>query len=297
MTSLSFSIEYAFYLSFCLYPFVEAALVSKFATTAGKRLTGVFVFASDGNKLSYPASLKRSFLVFGAGMGFFMPYVSLIFPIYASIRLCRRKTAFWDRTVPDRVDCVKTTWLDKTLLTGFFLFLGAGFFLSVRMSHLYRQPDFVALEDNILGIYFEEIRPQAIQALSAETVLTPRSAKEAAEKMEEIQRSVHMQRAVLARFKADMQKRIDQTSDPDLRQKWQERLNASFSRLDSFLFSEKMRFELFGSILTRFESEEMNKPEFVDGRPVFKDAKMNRQYDQYMVQLQLFLSSDLPQED
>ena len=286
-----------FYLSFCLYPFIEALLVSKFATTFGKRLTGVFISDQDGNKLSYPASLKRSFLVFGTGMGFFLPYISLILPLYAAVRIRRNKTVFWDGAVPDRVDYVKTTRLDKALFAGFFLFLGTGFFLTARTAWLYQEPDFSALEENILGTYFEEIRPQIIRTLSAETVLTPQAAGQASAKLEEIQSAILFQKKILFQFNRDMKKRINRIPDGELKMIRKKQLNDFFLRLDSFLFSERMRLSLFENILAHFKSAEKNKFDLIDDRPVFKNEEMQRQYDNYMTQLQTFLSLDLPEED
>ena len=45
------------------------------------------------------------------------------------------------------------------------------------------------------------------------------------------------------------------------------------------------------------QGPEKNKYEMVDGQPVFDDEEMNRQYDNYMVQLQNFLLSDAQEAD
>lgn len=286
-----------FYLSFWLYPFVEAALLRSFATTAGKKMTGVYVFDSEGKKLSFRAALKRSFLVFGAGMGFFLPYVSLIFPAFTLFLIFRRKGVFWDKAAACAVRCVKTSVTDKVLLTGFLSFLAVGYFLTVRLTYLHREPDFAAIEEDVLENYYERIRPRLIGALSPEAVLTPQSAKTAVEELKEIRELLHEQSEKLLLIREVLEKRFDRMTIGELKTIRQQKLNAVLARLDSFLFSERIRVGLFESILAPFESEEKNKHVLAGGKPLFEDEEMNRQYDNYMTQLQTFLSLGAPAND
>ena len=283
-----------FYASFWIYPFVEAALLNSFATTAGKKLTGVYVFDAEGKKLSYRSAWKRSFLVFGMGMGFFLPYISLILPACTAILFFRRKGVFWDKSLACSVKCVKTSLWDKMLLAGFLCFLAAGYFLTVRMAYLHREPDFDAIRNNVLSDYFENIRPQMVAALSPEAVLTPRAAVQAGKRMETVQKLLQEKSDELSVIKTELQKRLDKMSINDLKRMRERQLKAVLAELDSFLFSEKMRAGLFESMLNAFQSEEKNKYTLVDGVPVFQDEGMKRQYDSYMTQLQIFLSLGEP---
>ncbi len=286
-----------FYLSFWIYPFIEAALIHFFATTAGKKLTGVYVFDGEGKKLPYGLALKRSFLVFGAGTGFFLPYVSLILPTVTAVLILRRKDVLWDKAAACSTKCVKTSRTDKAILLFFLCFLTAGYFLTVRTVFLHREPDFSAIEEDVLENYYEKIRPRIINALSPETVLTPQAAAEAIKELKEIQKRLEEQKNKILLIREVLEKRFDRMSIDEVKTIRQRQLNKVLAELDSFLFSERMRIGLFESILEAFESEGKNKYVLVDGKPVFEDEEMNRQYNNYMMQLQTFLSLDLPQDD
>ena len=286
-----------FYLSFWIYPFIEAALLHFFATTAGKKMTGVYVFDTEEKKLSYGTALKRSFSVFCAGMGLFLPYVSLVLPLCAAVSILRRKNVFWDKAAACTTRCVKTSRTDKTILLAFLCFLTTGYFLTVRTMFLHREPDFSAIEEDVLENYYEKIRPRIINALSPETVLTPQAAAKAIEELKEIQKQLQEQKNKNLLIREVLEKRFDRMSIDEVKTIRQQQLNAVLAGLDSFLFSERMRIGLFESILTSFASEEKNKHVFDGEKPVFEDEEMNRQYDNYMTQLQTFLSLDAPVND
>lgn len=282
-----------FYIFFWGYVFVEALLISVFATTVGKRLTGIRVYGLDGKNLPFRVSLKRAFLVFGAGMGFFLPYVSLILPLYAVYRLAKRRKVFWDMVSDSTVEAVKTTLTDKVLLVVFVLFLSVGYFLTARSAFVHRAPDYAAIEDSVLTVYFEEIRPLMVQALSEESVLSPEAAVQTIVSLDQIQKLLQYQMEELGLIKEQLQKRIDKMPIEELRLLRQEQLNAVVFKMNGFLFAESMRVSLFQNILTFFKSEEKNKYTLINDRPVFQDPEIARQYDNYMVQLQAFLSVPL----
>ena len=283
-----------FYASFWVYLFMEAWLVSAFATTAGKYLLGIYIFDQNEKKLSFGRSLKRAFLVFGAGMGFFLPYVSLVLPLCAVFLLLKRRFLVWDIVVQDTVECVKPTATSKFLLSGFILFLATGYFITARIAFLYREPDFAAIEDGILTPYWEEMRPQLVEVLSEETVLTPQSVTQALEKVTEIQRLLQDKTEELNLIKTNLQKQFNQMSIGEMKELRQKQSDAVFNKLNSFLFSERMRLSLFENILEFFRSAEKNKYILVDDQPVFEDEEMKRQYDNYMMQLQTFLQLGMP---
>ena len=281
-----------FYASFWIYLFVEASLVSSFATTAGKRLLGIYIFDQNEKKLSFGHSLKRSFLVFGVGLGFFLPYVSLVLPICVIFWIVKRRSVPWDTIAQDVVACVKPTVTDKVLLTCFVAFLATGYFITLRIAFLHREPDFSVMEESIFTSYTEEIRPQLVQTLSEEAVLTPQAAAQAIEELSKIQLQLQHKKEELDLMNNKLQKQFDKMSIRELKEYRQNQLNTVFKKLDSFLFSEKMRISLFESILEFFKSA--REYTIVDGFPVFKDTEAARQYDNYMMQLQTFLLLEPP---
>lgn len=288
-----YSPSWLFYASFWGYIFVEAVLISVFATTIGKRLTGIYVYGPDGKKLPFLLSLKRAFLVFGAGMGFFLPYVSLVLPLYAFYRLVKYKTVFWDMVSDSKPESIKTTLADKLLLAAFILFLLFGYFLTARTAFIHREPDFAVIEDSVLTSYFNDIRPQMVRILSEESVLSPQAAVETAHSLKHIQKMLQYQKEELILIRDQLQQRIDKMPIEELRRIRQKQLDAVMMKMNNFLFAESMRVSLFENILEFFKSAEKNKYVFINGRPVFQDPEMRRQYDNFMAQLQAFLSLPL----
>ena len=248
-----------FYIFFWGYVFVEALSISMFATTVGKRLLGIRIYGFDGKNLKFFPSLKRAFLVFGAGMGFFLPYVSLILPLYALYRLAKHRNVFWDMVSSSTAEAVKTTWSDKVLLIAFILFLLTGYFLTVRTAFIHRAPDYAAIEDGALTVYFDEIRPLMVQALSEEAVLSPAAAIQTGRSLEQVQKLLQYQMEELVLIKDQLQQRIDKMPIEELRQLRQDQLNEVVFKVNSFLFAESMRVSLFENILTFFKSAEKNK--------------------------------------
>lgn len=285
--------SWLFYASFWGYIFVEAVLISVFATTIGKRLTGIYVYGPDSKKLPFLLSLKRAFLVFGAGMGFFLPYVSLALPLYAFYRLVKYKTVFWDMVSDSKPESIKTTLADKLLLAAFILFLLFGYFLTARTAFIHREPDFAVIEDSVLTSYFNDIRPQMVRILSEESVLSPQAAVETAHSLKHIQKMLQYQKEELILIRDQLQQRIDKMPIEELRRIRQKQLDAVMMKMNNFLFAESMRVSLFENILEFFKSAEKNKYVFINGRPVFQDPEMRRQYDNFMAQLQAFLSLPL----
>lgn len=289
--------SYLFYASFWIYMIVEALLVSIFGTTFGKRLLGVYIFSQNEEKLSFFNSLKRSFLFFGICMGFFLPYVSLLSPLIAFAWWLKKKNFPWDTLVPDVVISINTTLLDKVVLTGFVLFMASGYFMTMKTALLYAGTDFDALESELLQPYFEDIRPQLVKALSEESVLSVSAARETMAALSSVQQQMQKRREEIVLVKEALQKRIDKMPNVEWRHIHQDKLNDFFNKTDLFLFAESMRIGLFENLIDFFTSEEKNKYVMIDGSPVFEDEEMMRQYDNYMTQLQTFLSLGVSEDN
>ena len=82
-----------------LWLLVEAGFIAGGATTPGKWLFGISVVSNKGQKLSYSSALKRAFLVWFQGEGFYIPVVALFTQIFAYIRLTNSGTTLWDSSV------------------------------------------------------------------------------------------------------------------------------------------------------------------------------------------------------
>lgn len=285
----------AFYLSFWIYPFFEAVLVTVFGTTFGKRLAGIRVLDENGAKLPLLSSLKRAFLVFGTGMGCFLSYVSLLFPILGCYGLVKYKTTVWDRYTPDTVTIEKTTPADKLILVVFLAFIISGYMMTVR-SLTRPPPDLSFIEDMFVTAYSEKIRPVMLEALSEKTLLYPDRVVAAEQALQTVQKMIDHENRSFFRIHDGIQERIDAMPFGPVRRRHQEALNMITDKVGSFLFTESIRTSLFENILDFFRSAE-NKYQIVDGRPVFEDEELGRQYETYMIQLEAFLSEGLPETE
>lgn len=70
--------------------FVEPLLLKLWGTTLGKAIFGLRVAARDGRKLSYEEGLRRTWGVFGIGMGYYIPIYNLV-RLWKSYKLCQKE--------------------------------------------------------------------------------------------------------------------------------------------------------------------------------------------------------------
>ncbi|CAH9019652.1 RDD family protein [Candidatus Nitrosacidococcus sp. I8] len=82
---------------------IEAAFLTTLGTTPAKWIFGIRVTSSSGKNLSYPAALKRSFLVWMQGCGFGIPLIAIITCFFAYKRLKKSGTTLWDTSVHSMV--------------------------------------------------------------------------------------------------------------------------------------------------------------------------------------------------
>jgi uncharacterized RDD family membrane protein YckC len=78
---------------------LEAISLAATGSTPGKWLFGVSVRDQDGDRLSLGAAVKRSVLVFFAGMGAGIPFISLLASYLAYRRLLSFGVTGWDEAV------------------------------------------------------------------------------------------------------------------------------------------------------------------------------------------------------
>lgn len=74
----------------------EAGLLALFGATPGKWVFGIRVVHANGELLSFPESLKRSFLVWVQGEGLGFPIVNLLTYLFGYHRLMSTGTTLWD---------------------------------------------------------------------------------------------------------------------------------------------------------------------------------------------------------
>lgn len=281
--------SWLFYASFWVYVPIEAALVSIFKTTAGKAMLGIYVTRENGDRLDFAQSIKRAVAVFGAGMGCFLPYASLFLPFYALYRLVRYGSLFWDAGVS--VACVATTRTTKAVLIAFLAFLTIGYGLTARVLWLSRDIDLPKIEDRFARTFFDGIPPKMLDALSENSILSAEAAEKTAADLAQIQTMLKQASEELARGKEKARLRIARIPAAELRAIRNNALDDFVARADSFLFAESMRVSLFESIIAPFKDADRNRPVFINGRPHYDDAELNRQYDNFMANLQAFLLS------
>lgn len=154
------------------------------------------------------------------------------------------------------VKTVKTTLLDKLLLTAFAVFLLAGYLLTARTAFVHREPDFAVIEDSVLTSYFNDIRPRMVRVLSEESVLSPEAAVQTGRSLKRIQKMLQYQKEDLILIKDQLQQRIDKMPIEELRRIRQKQLDAVMTKMNNFLFAESMRVSLFENILEFFKSAE-----------------------------------------
>lgn len=73
---------------FILMIFIEPALISKFGTTIGKSIFGLYITDFEGNKPSYSSALSRTWSVFSQGEGCNIPIYN-IWRNYKSYKACK----------------------------------------------------------------------------------------------------------------------------------------------------------------------------------------------------------------
>lgn len=284
--------SWQFYASFWVYAAVEAALVSVFKTTAGKAMLGIYVCAADGGRLRFSDSLKRSLTVFAGGTGCLLSYASLALPLYAVYGMLRRRPMFWDEIARDRVEVVPMTRLTKGVFALFVLFMLTGWALTARVLYLSRTPDFDEIEEQTLAVYYEDVRPHMIRALSEESPLSPDAAVWTLAELERVQKKLQDQSEYLAAAKADFERRIDKIPVPAIRAARREKAEEVFTRADRTVFLQSMIVSLFENTLGVFTTARSYTVS--DGVPVFDDPEINARYEKYMKTLYLFLAKDMP---
>lgn len=76
--------------------FLEAFLISRFATTLGKWIFGIRVLKSDGSKLTYRESISRAFGVWVFGTACGVPGITHTFQLWSLFALKKDKRSRWD---------------------------------------------------------------------------------------------------------------------------------------------------------------------------------------------------------
>lgn len=120
-------------LSMKLLPFVlifEVIVLSIFGTTLGKFLLNIKLSDSGDNRISFPAALLRTFLLWIKGLAFGFPLVSMLTAGYAAGVIRKNGTASWDdsngiKVTYGELSGVKTVFA-ILLIFGFVILNGVG---------------------------------------------------------------------------------------------------------------------------------------------------------------------------
>jgi uncharacterized RDD family membrane protein YckC len=101
---------------------IETMMIHHFGTTPGKALLGLSVVNTDGNRLTYGQSLRRSFRVMFAGIGFGLTLISPICQLISWFTVRRIGCTLWDRAGGHRVKVVPLRTLKvSALVLGLFI--------------------------------------------------------------------------------------------------------------------------------------------------------------------------------
>jgi uncharacterized RDD family membrane protein YckC len=136
---------------------LETALLVFWGTTPGKWLLGVQVLDESGQKLSWKAALRRSFLVQLTGSAFGLPILSLLPMLQGSMAWVlynRTGSTLWDQASPSRVFHARpspTGWIITGIIIA--LWMGILFWISLAV------PMPVDLPAD-LRTHFEELRKE-----------------------------------------------------------------------------------------------------------------------------------------
>ena len=257
-----------FYLSFAVYPLVEAALLCKFGATVGKKLFGIRVLSVNGS-LRFSQALKRSYGVFVLGMGAFLPAVSLIAPVIAFVVLIKRRKTPWDSWAQTEAEACKTSVFTKILAVGFYVFLLFGSSMTVQYA-LDRELHLQETGEGLEQAYLETLRPLIVETLSPEAVEKPHETRL---KLEEFQASLMQKRREANAVYDGIEARIFALPSERMRVPYLMELAAYRERTNRFFFAESIRLSLFEKLFAEMENA--------------SDAAALR--DTYMSQLEAYL--------
>ena len=238
-----------FYLSFAVYPLIEAALLCRFGATVGKKLFGLRIVSVDGS-LRFSQALKRSCGVFVWGRGAFFPAVSLIAPAVAFVVLIKRRKTPWDIWAKTESEACKTGVFTKILAVGFYAFLLFGSSMTVRHAldrELHLQETYEGLEQ----AYLETLRPLIVETLSPEAVEKPREARL---KLERFQALIAEKRREATAVYDEIEGRISALPSEQLRLPYLTELSAYRDMTNRFFFAESIRLSLFEKLFAEMET-------------------------------------------
>ena len=183
------------------------------------------------------------------------------------------------------------TRLTKGVFALFVLFMLTGWALTARVLYLSRTPDFDEIEEQTLVMYYEDVRPRLIRALSEESPLSPDAAVRTLAELERVQKKLQDQSEYLTAVKADFERRIDKIPVPAIRAVRRKKAEEVFARANRMVFMQSMIVSLFENTLGVFTTAH---PYTVsDGFPVFDDPEINARYEKYMRVLYMFLAKDM----
>ncbi|MFK5920763.1 MAG: RDD family protein [Verrucomicrobiota bacterium] len=89
--------------SFFVWNFVEALLISSFATTPGKMLFNIRVTQKNGKLLSYSQAIGRSLLIWFIGVGFGIFFLQIVAMAFSLFYLLNKGETLWDRNLQTQV--------------------------------------------------------------------------------------------------------------------------------------------------------------------------------------------------
>lgn len=272
----------AMFVSFLIYPVVEAACVARFGTTVGGRLAGISILAQNGEKLSFKASLKRAYLVYAVAMGCFLPILSVICPLVAAVFAIKGKTFLWDAKSGSTVQNKKSSLFAKIVLTAFYVLLFAGVgFAAKNTYNIFTQSN---VENVIFMQYWEDSRPIMEEIISEDAFSSPENVKKTAQNLKKLQQLILKYHQDYDAIYVDQLKEIENLPSSEEKVRVFHEIDARSEALRMHWFAQSLRLSMLENIVAFFD-EANGKYHFENGQPVFDDPDLMQAYQNFILQI------------
>lgn len=280
--NMPFSLFIFMYAMFVAYVFVEASLICLFKTTLGKWLAGLTVTDENGEKLTYKASLRRAWTVFFKGMWLFLPYISLIAPLFWLYRYCRVKSFAWDDS--SRVQTGNFPIAFKIVLLIFYATIAYGMISTYRQAASFPDlPD----ENAFLQSYSMALEPYGKNIFDADKL---NSMEQIDSSLADLQKGFEITKAFQDKYlqeQDEFMQKVAKISDPKAQQMFTAAIEAQKRRVMMFSMLQQIRLSLQTKIMEFFK-ESFGKYKIVDGEPVFDSPELQERFLSYVEQTEEF---------
>ena len=271
----------AYFISFALYPVVEAFLVSRFGATAGGRLTGLSILSADGSKLPFKTSLKRAYLVFAAGTGLFLPLISVLCPLVALYFALTGRQMIWDEKCSSAVSYAKPKLWGYICLIAFYILLAVG--CSLTAYRLYENRYVPSVEEKVLIDYLQKATPLMRKILESNALASPENVQATARDLANLQDLILTYRESYEALYIKQLEKIEKLPENKQIRAFHE-IDGRAQALRELLYEQSLRTSTLETIISFFAQAE-GRYRFENGQPVFEDPELMSRYQDFLLSL------------